>query len=171
MPARSTGDETAARPLHRRPAFIVGVVLLVAVMAFVAFAAVRDIRRHALPTPTFPSLAATPDASLHGTVAFISEAKREKDPRRQACARVALATGAAARDVYCWPVAQPAQATAVWNDDGRLLVTSFREPQGEGSPEPEWAKYVDVETGRVEDVPADRLGVGVEPSSGPRTKP
>jgi hypothetical protein len=104
-------------------------------------------------------------------VAFISEAKHKEDPRRQACARVALASGAAARDVHCWPIDQPAQATAVWTDDGRLLVTSFREPQGAGAPEPEWARYVDVATGVVEDVPADDLGVGAEPSSGPPTNP
>lgn len=140
-------------------------------MTFVGFAAVRDFQRRGLPTPTFPSLADAPDAALRGTVAFISEAKHSDDPRRQACARVALASGAAARDVYCWPIDEPAQATAVWTDDGRLLVTSFREQQGEGAPEPEWAKYVDVATGRVEDVPTDRLGDGAEPSSGPRTNP
>lgn len=167
----SMGEPTAAQPGRWRPVLIVGAVLLVAVLAFVGFAAVRDFQRQALPTPTFPSLADAPDASLHGTVAFISEAKGSKDPRRQACARVALASGAAARDVYCWPIDQPAQATAVWTDDGRLLVTSFRERQGEGAPEPEWAKHVDVSTGRLEDVPADRLGVGAEPSSGPRTNP
>ena len=167
----SRGGTTAARPGRWRPVVIVGAVLLVAVLVFVGFAAVRDFQRQALPTPTFPSLAEAPDAALHGTVAFISEAKVNTDPRRQACARVALASGASARDVYCWPIDQSAQSTAVWTDDGRLLVTSFREPQGEDAPEPEWAKYVDVETGRVEDVPADLLGVGAEPSSGPRTNP
>lgn len=171
MTTPSTSELATARPGRWRTALIVGAVLVVAVLAFVGFAAVRDFQRQALPTPSFPSLADAPDASLHGTVAFISEAKRDKDPQRQACARVALASGAAARDVYCWPIDQPAQATAVWTDDGRLLVTSFGEPQSEGAPEPEWAKYVDVATGRVEDVPADLLGVGAEPSSGPRTNP
>lgn len=171
MTTPSTGEPTAARPRRWRPVLIVGVVLLVAVLVFVGFAALRDVQRQALPTPTFPSLVDAPDASLHGTVAFISEAKHSEDPQRQACARVALASGAAARDVYCWPIDQPAQATAVWADDGRLLVTSFREPQGEGAPEPEWAKYVDVATGRAEEVPADGLGVGAEPSTGPRTNP
>lgn len=171
MTTPSTGERTAARPGRWRPQLIVGAVLLVAVLASVGFAAVRDFQRQALPTPTFPSLADAPDASLNGTVAFISEAKRSEDPRRQACARVVLASGAAARDVYCWPIDQSAQATAVWTDDGRLLVTSFREPQGDRSPEPEWAKYVDVATGRVEDVPTEGLGVGAEPSAGPRTNP
>jgi hypothetical protein len=171
MTTPSRDEPTAARPSRWRPALIVGAVVGVAGLAFVGFAAVRDIQRQALPTPTFPSLADAPDAALHGTVAFISEAKRSEDPSRQACARVALASGAAARDVHCWPIDQPAQATAVWTDDGRLLVTSFREPQGDGAPEPEWAKYVDVATGRTEDVPADRLGAGAEPSSGPRANP
>lgn len=104
-------------------------------------------------------------------MAFVSEAKRAEDPERQACARVALASGVAARDVYCWPIEEPARATAVWADDGRLLVTSFRTPEGDGTPVAEWAKHVDVATGRTEDVPADRLGVGAEPTSGPRTNP
>jgi hypothetical protein len=167
--APSTGELPAARPGCRRPVLIVGAVLLVVVLTFVGFAAVRDLQRQALPTPTFPSLEDAPDDSLLGTVAFISEAKHSDDRRRQACARVVLASGAASRDVYCWAIDEPAQATAVWTDDGRLLVTSFRKPQGEGVPEPEWAKYADVATGRVDDVPADRLGDGAEPSLGPRT--
>lgn len=171
MTTPSTGNPTARRPGRWRPALIVGAVFLAAVLAFVAFAAVRDFQRHALPTPTFPSLGDAPDASLHGTVAFISEAKRDEDPRRQACARVALASGSAARDLYCWPIDQSAQATAVWTDDGRLLVTSFREPKSDGAPEPEWAKYVDVATGRTKNVPADLLGVGAEPTTGPRSNP
>lgn len=168
MRSPSTGDLSVARRGRWRPVLIVGAVVVVAVLAFLGVAAVRDFQRQALPTPSFPSLADAPDASLRGTVAFISEAKRIDDPRRQACARVALVSGASARDVYCWPIDQSAQATAVWADDGRLLVTSFREPQGNSVPEPEWAKYVDVATGAVEDVPADRLGIGSEPSSGPR---
>lgn len=171
MTTPSTDEPTAARPSRRRPALIVGAVFVLAVLAFVGLAAVRDLQRQGLPPPTFPSLADAPDAALHGTVAFISEAKRSEDPRRQACARVTLASGAAVRDVYCWPIDQPAQATAVWTDDGRLLVTSFLESAGDRPPEPQWAKYVDVATGRAEDVPADRLGVGAEPSSGPRTNP
>jgi hypothetical protein len=171
MATPSRGELTAAGSSRSRPVLIVGAVVLGAAMAFVGYAAVRDFQRRALPTPTFPSLADAPDAALHGTVAFISEAKRSEDPPRQACARVALASGAAARDVYCWPIDQPAQATAVWTDDGRLVVTSFREPRGDGAPEAEWAKYVDPATGRTEDVPADRLGAGAEPSSGPRTNP
>ena len=171
MTESSTDQPTAARPSRWRPALIGGAVLLVAVLAFLGFAAVRDFQRQNLPTPTFPSLAEAPDASLHGTVAFISEAKHVDDPVRQACARVALASGAAARDAYCWPIERPAQATAVWIDDGRLLVTSFREPEGDRAPEAEWARYVDIATGRTEDVPPDRVGVGAEPSSGPRTSP
>lgn len=169
--ARSTSEPTPARPGRRHPALIVGAVLLVAVLAFVGIAVVRDVRRQGLPSPSFPPLADAPDAALHGTIAFISEAKHGEDPRRQACARVALASGLAARDAFCWTIDQPAQATAVWTDDGWLLVTSFLAPEGDRAPEPQWAKRVDVATGRIEDVRADRLGVGAEPSSGPRTDP
>ncbi len=171
MTTTSSDGATTSRTRRRRTALIVATVVGFAVLAFIGFAAVRDVQRQALPTPTFPLLADAPDAALHGTVAFISEAKHPEDPGRQACARVVLASGAAARDVYCWPIDQPAQATAVWADDGRLLVTSFLEPKGDGPPEPEWAKDVDVATGLVEDVLADRLGVGAEPSPGPRTTP
>ena len=171
MARPSTDEPTAVRRGGWGPVLVIGAVVLVAVLAFVGFAAVRDVRRQGLPTPTFPSLAEAPDAALGGTVAFISEAKHSGDPERQACARVALASGASARDVYCWPIDRPVQATAVWADDGRLLVTSFREPKGEGPPEPAWGKYVDVATGGTEDVQTDRLGVGAEPSPGPRTNP
>lgn len=144
---------------------------MLAVVVFIGFAVARDLQRRALPTPTFPSLTESPDSSLHGTVAFISEAKRPGVKERSACARVALASGAAARDVYCWAIDQPARATAVWTDDGHLLVTSFGSSRGDGGPQPEWAKTVDVATGTTRDVPRDRLGVDARPSAGPRTNP
>lgn len=167
----SADAPNAARRGRRRGLVIVGGLILIAVLVFVGFAAMRDVQRQALPTPTFPSLADAPDGALHGTVAFISEAKISTSEQRQACARMVLASGAGARDVYCWPIDRPAQATAVWTDDGRVLVTSFGEPKGDEAPVPDWAKYVDVATGGVEDVPTDRLGDGAEPSSGPRTNP
>ncbi len=167
-PSRSTA---ASRPRPWRLVLILGGVVAVAAVVLVGLAAVRDVQRRGLPTPTFPSLADAPDASLHGTVAFISEAKHPDDPRREACARVALASGVAARDVYCWPIDEPAQATAVWTDDGRLLVTSFLAPDDGGLPVPQWGKYVDVAAGTTEDVPAARLGLDAEPGPGPRTNP
>ncbi|NLA37714.1 MAG: hypothetical protein GX868_18780 [Actinobacteria bacterium] len=111
-------ETTATQPSRWRPVLIVGAILLVALLAFVA-----------------------------------------------------LASGAAASNVLCWPIDDSALATAVWTADGRLLVTSFLQQEGDGGPEPEWAKYVDVATGRTEDVPAEQLGKGAEPSSGPQTNP
>lgn len=168
MTTASPDEATATQSSRWRPVLIVGSILLVAFLVFVGFAAVRDFQRRSRTDPSFPSLADAPDASLHGTVAFISEAKSREDPRRLACASVVLASGAAASDVLCWPIDESAQATAVWADDGRLLVTSFLRPEGDGLPEPEWAKYVDVATGRTQDVPEEDLGEGAEPASGPR---
>lgn len=139
---------------------LAGAVLLVV-------AVVRDLQRRELPDPAFPSLVDDPDPSLHGTVAFISEAKRPGVKGRQACARVALASGAAAKDVYCWDIDESALATAVWQKDGRLLVTAFEDPVGDPPMRPVWAKVVDVATGDTEEVPDDEVGDGSKPADGP----
>ncbi len=171
MTKQAADGSTTVRPDRRRTLLVVVAVVLTTAIVFVVFVTVRDIQRSGRPTPSFPSLSEAPDVSLHGTVAFISEAKHPGDPQRQACARIALASGAAARDVYCWSIDEPAQATAVWGGKGRLLVTSFRAPKGDRPPEPDWAKYVDVATGHGEEVTLGRLGIVAEPASGDRTNP
>lgn len=40
-------------------------------------------------------------------------------------------SGARSKDAYCWSIDEEALATAVWQDDGRLLVTAFDAPVGE----------------------------------------
>jgi hypothetical protein len=131
---------------------------------------VDTFQRRGLPPPEFPSLVTAPDDSLRGSVAYVSEAK-SPTAGRQACARVAAASGTESRDAYCWPISEPALATVVWQPDGRLLVTSFDAPVGKGILVPEWAKLVDVATGTTEDVPDSELGDGARPSAGPSTNP
>ena len=143
------------------------VVVILGVAAFGTLVVVRELGRRDLPTPEFPSLAETPDPALHGTVAFISEAKNPAVKERRACARVAVASGAAAKDAYCWEIEASALATAVWRTDGRLLVTSFEDPVGDPPVRPVWAKTVDVTTGATEDVPTADLGKGARPSARP----
>ena len=159
------------RPKRRRARWIVGVVAAVGLVGVVvlALAVKRDLDRRGLPVPDFASLASTPDTTLHGTVAFISEAKNPQVKERQACARIALATGAAAEDVFCWDISESALATAVWRADGRLLVTAFDDPVGDPPVRPVWAKIVDVASGAKEDVPVADLGKGAKPSTGPAT--
>lgn len=146
-------------------------IAVLAGLAVLAVAVVRDFQRRGRPDPAFPSLVEDPDPSLHGTVAFISEAKNPAAKARQACARVASASGAAARDVYCWEIDESALATAVWQDDGRLLVTGFEDPVGDPPMRPAWGKLVDVTTGAVEDVPDDVVGEGSTPADGPVRDP
>ena len=130
----------------------------------------------AVPPPSFASLIENPDTTLSGTVAFISEAKdpESKNPdmkERQACARVSLASGAVAKDVYCWTISESALATAVWRGDGRLLVTGFEASEGDQPAAPVWAKVVEVTTGMAEDVPEEQLGRGARPSDQPVESP
>ena len=152
-------------------ASVVAIALGVGVGAVVVVVSVVDtFQRRGLPPPEYPSLIATPDESLQGTVAYLSEAK-SPTAGRQACARVAAASGAQSKDVLCWPISEPALATVVWQPDGRLLVTSFDAPVGKGILVPEWAKLVDVATGAIEDVPDSELGDDARPSAGPSTNP
>jgi hypothetical protein len=106
--------------------------------------------------PEFPSLAAHPDPSLHGTVAYFSDST--------GCVRVVAASGRPDREAYCLPAPDVKVAEKlgkelgpqlVWRADGRLEITMFRmtDPPGP-SFNPGWQRIVDVRTGAVEDVPA-----------------
>ena len=159
---RAAPDSSAPRSV-RRTAWIAVAIGVTGVLAATAVATIDTMRKRSRPVPTFASLLTTPDTSLRGTVAYLSEAK-SATAGRQACARTVSASGAGQRDVYCWPLTAPANATVVWQPDGRLLVTSFRSASA-----PEWAKLVDVATGEVTDVPQDRLGEGAHASRGPAT--
>lgn len=113
--------------------------------------------------PSFPSLAAHPDASLHGTVAYYDGAT--------GCLRLAAASGQTSKTLWClpkddpsaWPtLGKPAGPQLVWRSDGRLEVTIFRFMPGPGKDENQmlsagWQKLIDVRTGKVEAVPAAQV--------------
>ena len=144
---RARGNEGSTGRRGIVVASVVAIVLGVGVGAVVVVVSVIDtFERRGLPPPEYPSLIATPDESLQGTVAYLSEAK-SPTAGRQACARVAAASGAESKDVLCWPISEPALATMAWQPDGRLLVTSFDAPVGKDTLIPEWAKLVDVANG------------------------
>ncbi|HVC70265.1 MAG TPA: hypothetical protein VNC61_08415 [Acidimicrobiales bacterium] len=158
-------------PRRRRVRVAVAVTVAVAILAALIgfFVAVRNEQQaQSRPIPTFPSLATSPDPTLQGTVAYISEAKNPAVKQRQACARIVAAAGGPPKDVLCWAINSPALATAVWRDDGKLLVTAFNDTSGK---RPAWGKIVDIPTGHTENVAASELGVGARPSVGASTNP
>jgi len=168
---RGRGSEATTGRRRMVVASLTAVALGVGVGAVVVVVSVIDtFQRRGLPPPEYPSLIATPDESLQGTVAYLSEAK-SPTAGRQACARVAAASGARAKDALCWPINEPAIATEVWQPDGRLLVTSFDAPVGKNTLIPKWAKLVDVASGATVDVPDSELGKNSRPSTGPSTNP
>ena len=119
--------------------------------------------------PAFPSLAAHPDTSLHGTVAYLST--------ESGCVRVRSAAGRPAKDVYCLP--QPKNSAKAgkaigpqlrWLPGGRLEVTMFR-MFGPPPFKPGWQKIVDVRTGTVENVPASDVPAQPRPQDQPKVSP
>lgn len=169
--ARRVREEAARGRRGVRNAVRVVVALgVIAAVVVLAIAVVKDLSARNRPVPEFSSLADAPDPSLKGTVAYISEAK-SASAGRQACARVVAASGESSKDALCWPINESALATAVWRSDGRLLVTAFDAPEGKKMLVPQWAKIVDVESGRAEDVPQADLGENARPPTGPAANP
>lgn len=132
--------DTATRgPSRRRRAVLVATACVVALLVVVGFLAVREFGR---PLPAFPSLAQTPDASLHGTVAYFAEGSR--------CVRIVAAAGQPAKDLLCVPEPDMARAVElgtkedgpqlVWRADGRLEVTMFRADPKDGDLQPRLAE-------------------------------
>ena len=147
---------------RRRTGVIVGVAIVVAAAGalvaglLLAGGVLRQV-------PQFPSLAAHPDRSLHGTVAYYTE----QDPQ---CVKVVAAAGRPVR-TFClkWPLpkfgtkearkGKPFGPQLAWLPGGRLQVTLFRmTPPAKPGAVPAlhrgWQKIIDVRTGKVEDVPA-----------------
>ncbi len=159
-----------SRPVRRRRVRVgFGAIALVAAIVVVGgvLAVAVFFVSEGRPIPSFPSLAAHPDSSLQGTVAYTNGSSR--------CVRVVAAAGQPAKDVLCLGAWKPSPANAavqakevnapqlVWRQDGRLEVTMFLMrvgPEAAGKAPtytPEWQKIVDVRTGAVETVPAAQL--------------
>jgi hypothetical protein len=145
-----------ARTRRSRPLIVLAVSVAVAVVVAVVLVAVQLFQVVTWQRPEFPSLAANPDPSLHGTVAYLSDSTN--------CVHVVAAAGRPDKEVYCLPeqdvkvaerLGKEQGPQLVWRDDGRLEVTMFRmtDPPGP-SFNPGWQRIVDVRTGAVEDVPA-----------------
>jgi hypothetical protein len=145
------------------------VVVLGSLLAIGIFHAVEG-----RPVPSFPSLAADPDPSLHGTVAYYDQATR--------CVRIVAAAGSPSKDVLCLPPWTPDPERLktegkeigpqlAWRTDGRLEVTMMFMPVTEekrgAPPVPGWQKLVDVATGAVEDVPAADVPSSASAVGGP----
>lgn len=98
------------------------------------------------PAPDFPSLAQTPDPSLHGSIAFL---KPHPDDN---CIFVVAASGGQPEKAACVEGAEGG-GTLEWLEDGRIQLTGYGNAQ-----EPDkWRVFVDVETGDVESVPKDQI--------------
>lgn len=144
-------------------------VLLVPIVLWGAF-----ILGHALnnrPIPSFPSLTASPDTSLHGTVAYFDDASQ--------CVRVTSAAGAPSRDALCLgkpdmssvkDKGKPMAPQLAWRNGNQLVVTGIRMT---GSPgfKPEWQKVVTLPAGTVTDVPASQVPTSVTKPSRPLVSP
>lgn len=139
-----------------RPVLVLVVAVGVAVVVAVVAVVVQLVMVASWQRPEYPSLAANPDPSLHGTVAYLSDTTN--------CVQIVAAAGRPSKEVFCLPAQDVATAEKlgkeegpqlVWLADGRLEITMFRmtDPPGP-SFNPGWQKIVDVRTGRVEDVPA-----------------
>ncbi len=145
---------------------VVLLVLLLLVLVGVVGVAVFH-GQESRPVPKFASLAAQPDPSLQGTVAYTTGPDR--------CVRIVAAAGQPSRDVICLGPLRLDPAVAekvgkemtspqlVWRADGRLEITGLLMqigPQTKGTTpiyRAGWQKIVDVRTGTVSDVPASEL--------------
>ena len=141
----------------KRPVWPFIVVALVLGLVVVGFFVIRDLIAFGRPAPEFPALADAPDPSLHGTVAYFAMVGDPKTQIQSGCVRVVAAAGAPSRDVLCLESSGlDTGPELAFLPDGRLQVTMFSWPT-EQPLVVAWQKIVDVRTGQVGDVPADRL--------------
>ena len=143
---------TAARPERRTAPFIVGALLVVAVLTGGFFFA-RSLWWALRPTPSFPLLVDNPDPLLRGTVAYLKPYPNDH------CIYVAAASGAASKRLTCVEGAKGGGELA-WLDDGKLQVTHYGDAQ---HPDDIWRKTIDVETAAIEDVPRSAIPARQEP--------
>lgn len=153
---------------------VISAMVTLFVLAFVVADLMSGSHGYDRPYPVFPLLATEPDPSLHGTVAFISD---PGDPTvektaggqvltKNSCARVVPAAGGIARDVQCWPMPPKELASVAWRADGRLRVTVFDPPDGDGQPIPVWGRIIDLSTGGIEVVADADLAADAMPPPG-----
>lgn len=171
-PVRRPSPARGRRTRRRRTWLL---VLAAAAAVFVAVVAIDVVRSLTAREPSFASLAAHPDRSLSGTVAYVDEATR--------CVRVVAAAGSPVKNVYCLPAFVPSKSPnegkemgpqLVWREDGTLEVTMFRAFMGKDTPTTYgamWQRVVDVRTGAVRDVPAAEVPTTPVLTTRPMTSP
>lgn len=169
MSSPVTAQPVGERP-RRRTRWVLGAaVAIAAVLAVVLITVVVQVVTASRWTPPeFGSLAAQPDPTLQGTVAYFAAGPR--------CVRVVAAAGQPEKDVLC--VGDQVTTTGgdkgapgatfptkemgpqlIWRPDGRLEVTMFLLADPGANPSsglqlaPGWQKVIDVTTGEVQDVP------------------
>ena len=158
---------TDQRRRRRWTAALVGAVLVALLSVVIVVSIVVGGPDYSKPVPEFPSVAAQPNAALHGTVAYVVVTKDVTAKTMSECARVSLVSSGADKDVLCWSFDPSAPVTIAWIDSSHLLVTLFTTPPQAHELDPKWAKTIDVNSGSAQDVPASELGKGAIPPSGP----
>lgn len=159
---------------HRRWPWLVAGVVVALVAGFALFVA-ANLGSEGGSVPSFSSLAAHPDRSLHGTVVYYAN--------DTGCLRLVAASGQSSRTLWClpkedssaWPtVGKPAGPQLVWRSDGRLEVTMFRLMPGPGKGQAlsaGWQKIIDVRTGKVASVAAAQLPSAPNTTTEPTVSP
>jgi len=137
--SKMSPSQEVRRP--RSPVFYV-VIAGVAVVALVAVVFVAQAIRDFGKTAEFPSLAAQPDPSLKGTVAYL-------DWNYPGCVRVIAAAGSPMKSLGC--------DGGTWLEDGRLQILQYEGGAEVGGPKPVAGKIVDVRTGAVEQIPVSEI--------------
>jgi hypothetical protein len=170
---QSPAEQPEAPHRRRFPIVTVALAIIAAVLLLVLIVGYLFVRELTRDEPRFASLAASPDASLQGTVAYLADAN--------GCVRIVAAAGQSSKEVLCLPRMDVSEAQKlgkevgpqlVWRPDGRLEVTMFRmtDPPGPDF-RAGWQKLVDVRTGAVEDVPASEVpsepNLGTHPTVSP----
>jgi hypothetical protein len=157
-------ERSPGRRWGRLVALVVGVPVVAVLAVAVAFVAGHVL--NARPVPSFPSLQASPDQALHGTVAYTDQNGR--------CVRVITASGRTGHEVLCLgepmktATGKEAGPQLRWLSDGRLEVTMF-DMTGRPGYRGLWQKLVDVRRGTVVDVPASQVPAVPDTSSGRAT--
>jgi len=141
------GHSSSARREVRAVVGAVAVLGVALAMYFVFISGGASIIRS---VPMFPSLAAFPDRSLHGTVAY--NALAITTPKgKQGCVYVVTVSGGIPRLLFCADQPRAMGAELKWLADGRLVATDQYAAR--------WRKFIDVKTGFITTRPGVKVAI------------
>jgi hypothetical protein len=106
-PAAATGSPPSGRGRAKVIAAVIGLVVL-ALLAAGGLIVVHELGSR--PLPKFPLLAAQPDASLQGTVAYIARPSGAAGVGQAGCVRIVAASGQSSKEVLCLPAGDVSKA-------------------------------------------------------------